>query len=254
MSVPWHTNKCIDRYTLLARPRLKVQQSPASWTGRANRLASRDNAYTLDRKDRFERKRWLVEHQCLPEFFFTFFSSFSAGLLFFLPLVVVRVPPPPLGSRAPRVVNLLSSPFPLPFSLPPSLTLTCEPGTPFGSRGTVHRHGTHANSPIEMASLGCVGLACPANIKKIGGRKYFSMPAPEILNFSLSPFPISDFFNNYIFEKFTKRDYYSPREREREINRLFLRGARRCFFISSIDFKKNHFAARPDRSFSSFER
>lgn len=158
VSVPWHTNKCIDRYTLLARPRLKVQQSPASWTGRANRLASRDNAYTLDRKDRFERKRWLVEHQCLPEFFFTFFSSFSAGLLFFLPLVVVRVPPPPLGSRAPRVVNLLSSPFPLPFSLPPSLTLTCEPGTPFGSRGTVHRHGTHANSPIEMASLGCVGL------------------------------------------------------------------------------------------------
>lgn len=59
-------------------------------------------------------------------------------------------------------------------------------------------------------------VACPANIKKIGGRKYFSMPAPEILNFSLSPFPISDFFNNYIFEKFTKRDYYSPRERERE--------------------------------------
>lgn len=49
VSVPWHTNKCIDRYTLLARPRLKVQQSPASWTGRANRLASRDNAYTLAR-------------------------------------------------------------------------------------------------------------------------------------------------------------------------------------------------------------
>lgn len=91
-------------------------------------------------------------------------------------------------------------------------------------------------------------MACPANIKKIGGRKYFSMPAPEILNFSLSPFPISDFFNNYIFEKFTKRDYYSPREREREINRLFLRGARRCFFISSIDFKKNHFAAPTDLS------
>ena len=42
----------------------------------------------------------------------------------------------------------------------PSLTLTCENlEHPFGSRGTVHRRATHANSPIEMASLGCVGLA-----------------------------------------------------------------------------------------------
>lgn len=185
------------------------------------------------RKDRFERKRWLVEHQCLPEFFFTFFSSFSAGLLFFLPLVVVRVPPPPLGSRAPRVVNLLSSPFPLPFSLPPSLShaylrtwntlwVAWHRAPAWYTREFSHRNGL----------VGVRGsVACPANIKKIGGRKYFSMPAPEILNFSLSPFPISDFFNNYIFEKFTKCDYYSPRERERERDKSTFSARRAQVFL-----------------------
>lgn len=107
---------------------------------------------------------------------FPHFFPLSPGSLFFLPLQRCAYPLYRWG-RGPQgwrtfpscscpyslpAANFffLLSPASLPLSLCCSLVLTCEGSKlerlehPFGSRGTVHRHGTHANSPIEMAGWG----------------------------------------------------------------------------------------------------
>lgn len=113
---------------------------------------------------------------------FPHFFRLSPGPLFFLPRCIgVRSPlycwgrgPQGWQTRPSLFLSLFSGgrdasffllffarPTSPPYSSPPSVfVLTCATEHPFGSRGTVHRHdGTHANSPIENGSLGCVGLA-----------------------------------------------------------------------------------------------